>query len=71
MPIILMHEPFWRGMLDWFRTTLVAEGVISPEDMNLVQVIDEPAAVVEAIFDYYEKRGFQPSRAEQEILLYL
>ena len=71
MPIILMHEPFWRGMLDWFRTTLVAEGVISPEDMNLVQVIDEPAAVVEAIFDYYEKRGFQPSRAEQEILLNL
>jgi hypothetical protein len=36
-----------------------------------VQVIDEPAAVVEAIFDYYEKRGFQPSRAEQEILLNL
>ena len=71
MPIILMHEPFWRGMLDWFRTTLVDEGMISPEDMNLVQVIDEPAAVVEAIFDYYEKRGFQPSEAEQEILLNL
>ena len=71
MPIILMHEPFWRGMLDWFRTTLVSEGMISPEDMNLVQVIDEPAQVVEAIFDYYEKRGFQPSEAEQEILLNL
>jgi uncharacterized protein (TIGR00730 family) len=71
MPIILVHEPFWRGMLDWFRTTLVAEGTISPEDMNLVQVIDEPQAVVDAIFDYYEKRGFQPSEAEQEILLNL
>jgi uncharacterized protein (TIGR00730 family) len=71
MPIILMHEPFWRGMLDWFRTTLVSEGMISPDDMNLVQVIDEPQAVVDAIFDYYEKRGFQPSQAEQEILLYL
>jgi uncharacterized protein (TIGR00730 family) len=71
MPIILVHEPFWRGMLDWFRTTLVAEGMISPEDMNLIQVIDEPHAVVDAIFDYYEKRGFQPSEAEQEILLNL
>ena len=38
MPIILMHEPFWRGMLDWFRATLVSEGMISPEDMSLVQV---------------------------------
>lgn len=71
MPIILVHEPFWRGMLDWFRATLVAEGMISPEDMNLIQVIDEPQAIVDAIFDYYEKRGFQPSEAEQEILLNL
>ena len=71
MPIILMHEPFWRGMLDWFRTTLVSEGMISPEDMNLVQVIDEPQGVVDAIFDYYEKRGFEPSQAEQEVLLNL
>jgi uncharacterized protein (TIGR00730 family) len=71
MPIILVYEPFWRGMLDWFRTTLVSEGMISPEDMNLVQLIDEPQAVVDAIFDYYEKRGFQPSEAEQEILLNL
>jgi uncharacterized protein (TIGR00730 family) len=71
MPIILVHEPFWRGMLDWFRTTLVSEGMISPEDMNLVQVIDEPQAVVDAIFDYYEKRGFQPSEAEEAIMLNL
>jgi len=71
MPIILVHEPFWRGLIDWFRTTLVAEGMISPEDLNLVQLIDEPQAVVDAIFDYYEKRGFQPSQAEQEILLNL
>jgi uncharacterized protein (TIGR00730 family) len=71
MPIILVHEPFWRGMIDWFRTTLVSEGMISPEDMNLIQLIDEPSGVVDAIFDYYEKRGFQPSEAEEEILLNL
>jgi hypothetical protein len=71
MPIILMHEPYWRGMLDWFRTTLVAEGMIAASDLDLIQVINEPEAVVEAIFDYYEKRGFEPSRIEQEILLNL
>jgi uncharacterized protein (TIGR00730 family) len=71
MPIILVHEPFWRGMIDWFRTTLVSEGMISPQDMNLIQLIDEPRGVIDAIFDYYEKRGFQPSEAEEEILLNL
>ena len=71
MPIILVHEPFWRGMLDWFRNTLVAEGMISADDMNLIQVVDEPQAVVDAIFNYYEKRGFEPSATEREILLNL
>jgi len=71
MPIILMHEPFWRGLFGWFRERLVGEGMISPEDLDLLQVIDEPRQVVDAIFAYYEKRGFEPSAAEREILLNL
>jgi len=71
MPIILVHEPFWRGMLDWLRNTLVAAGTISAADADLVQVIDQPQDVVTAIFDFYEKRGFEPSDAEREILLNL
>jgi uncharacterized protein (TIGR00730 family) len=71
MPIILVHKPYWSGLLDWFRSTLVAEGMIGADDMNLISVIDEPQAVVDAIFAYYEKRGFEPSVAEREILLNL
>ena len=71
MPIILVHAPYWRGLLDWFRDTLVAEGMIDAADMNLVQIHDEPQAVVDAIFEYYEMRGFEPSAVEREILLNL
>jgi uncharacterized protein (TIGR00730 family) len=71
MPIILMHAPFWRGLLEWIRARLVAEGMIDPGDADLLQVIDEPQAVVDAIFAYYEKRGFEPSPAEREVLLNL
>ncbi|WP_301100762.1 TIGR00730 family Rossman fold protein [Propionivibrio sp.] len=71
IPIILVHEPFWRGMLDWFRTTLVNEEVISPEDIDLIQVIDKPEDVVEAIFKHYETRGFAPLPAEHEMMLNL
>ncbi len=71
MPIILVHEPFWRGLLDWFRHALVAEGMIDLPDLDLIQIHNEPQAVVDAIFSYYEKRGFEPSAAEREILLNL
>ncbi len=71
MPIILVGSKFWSGMLDWFRNALLDEKVISPEDMNLIQVIDEPQAIVTAIFKHYETRGFEPSAAEREKQLYL
>ena len=71
MPIILVHSPFWNGLLDWLRSALVANGTISPQDLNLLHVIDDPQQVVEAIFDHYEKRGFEPSAAERELLLNL
>jgi len=71
MPIILVGSQFWGGMVDWFRTTLIDEKVISPDDMNLIQLIDEPQAVVSAIFKHYETRGFEPSEAERERQLYL
>ena len=71
IPIILVHRPFWEGLIGWFRDTLVEEGTISPEDMDLFQILDEPREVVNAIFEYYDKRGFEPSAEEQEILLEL
>ncbi|HKJ76904.1 MAG TPA: TIGR00730 family Rossman fold protein [Gammaproteobacteria bacterium] len=71
IPIILVHRPFWQGLIDWFGDRLVEEGTIDAEDMDLFQVIDEPQEVVDAIFSHYEHRGFEPSAEEQEILLEL
>jgi uncharacterized protein (TIGR00730 family) len=71
IPLILVQSAFWGGLIDWFRERLVAEGMINPEDMDLIQVIDEPGEVVEAIFRHYETRGFEPSAHEREILLNL
>jgi uncharacterized protein (TIGR00730 family) len=71
MPIILVCSDFWRGLLDWFQQVLIHEGYILPEDMNLVQIIDEPVEIVNAIFKYYETSGFEPTAAEKEIQLNL
>lgn len=71
IPIILVCEPFWRGLLDWIKTTLVDEKMIAIEDLNLIQVINEPKEIVEAIFKHYEDRGFKLSPAEERVQLYL
>ncbi|HCY63001.1 MAG TPA: TIGR00730 family Rossman fold protein [Oxalobacteraceae bacterium] len=71
IPVILVGAAFWRGLLDWFQNTLVKSGMISPEDMGIVQLIDEPANVVEAIFAFYEERDFEPSDEERQKTLYL
>jgi uncharacterized protein (TIGR00730 family) len=71
IPIILVGADFWKGLFAWMRDKMVGEGMISASDLDLMRVIDEPEAIVEAIFDYYETRGFQPSRTERDKMLNL
>ena len=71
IPIILVQESYWRGLIDWMKDRMISEGMIDAADMDLIKVIDEPRQVVEAIFNHYEKRGFEPSAAEREAQLNL
>ena len=70
-PVILVGSEFWSGLLTWLRERLVAENMIDAKDMDLIQVIDDPDRVVEAIYRHYETRGFAPSPGERELLLNL
>ena len=71
IPLILVSSDFWGGMIDWFKDRLVGEGMVDAEDINLIQLIDEPEKVVEAIFKHYEARPFGPLPNEHEMLLNL
>jgi uncharacterized protein (TIGR00730 family) len=71
VPIILVNSGFWKGLLEWIRSQLVADGMVGIEDPDLMQVIDDPQAVVDAIFEHYHSRGFEPSPAEREAELAL
>jgi uncharacterized protein (TIGR00730 family) len=70
-PIILMQSSYWRGLIDWIQDRMISEGMIEASDLNLIKLIDEPDKVVAAIFDHYEKRGFEPTTAEREAQLNL
>lgn len=71
IPVILVGSEFWRGLLDWFGTNLIDEGMIDRDDLDILQVVDEPQQVLDTIFRYYEQRGFEPTQEEQEKQLHL
>jgi len=43
IPIVLVGTEFWGGLVEWFKASLVKNGTISPEDMNLFHVVDSAA----------------------------
>ena len=71
IPIILVGSPFWRGLLDWMQERLVGEGMVGARDLEMMQTIDDPDEIVEAIFQFYEGRGFQPTQEERQRMLNL
>lgn len=71
MPVVLVGSAFWGGLLEWMRATVAAEGMISLADLDMMRVVDDSDAVVSALFDFYDARGFEQSATEREQLLYL
>jgi uncharacterized protein (TIGR00730 family) len=65
IPIILVGTTFWRGLIDWFRNQLVRDGMIAEQDVELIQLIDEPANVVDAIFAFYEAQNIELTEIER------
>ncbi len=55
-PVILFDSEYWAGLMDWIRDPLLAEGMVSPEDLDLLHVTDDAADAVETILDCYERR---------------
>lgn len=45
-PVILVGREYWKGLKDWMDKALLAGGKISPEDINLFRIIDEPDEIV-------------------------
>jgi uncharacterized protein (TIGR00730 family) len=48
-PVILVGTAYWTGLIDWIKAHLMQERMISPDDIDIIQVMDEPEAIVKAI----------------------
>ncbi len=57
-PVILMCHDYWGGMLDWLKKTVLAgHGNISPEDLEVFTVVDEPKVAVKILVNFQKGKG--------------
>jgi len=54
-PIVLLGTDYWKGLLDWIRTRLIQDGMISPEDLDYFYMTDDPVDAAEYIAEFYKK----------------
>jgi len=54
-PAILFGSDYWNGLLDWIRAQPLEERMISPDDMDLLFVTDDPAEAVETVVECYRR----------------
>ena len=55
-PVILFNTEYWRGFLDWLQSSVLAKGLISEEDFDLLRVCDHPDEVIETVQSWYVKQ---------------
>jgi uncharacterized protein (TIGR00730 family) len=55
-PIVLYDSSYWGGLLDWVKNTQLAQGAISPEDLNLLIVTDSVEEIRDVMVDCYNTR---------------
>jgi uncharacterized protein (TIGR00730 family) len=60
-PVVLFQREHWSQMLDWLRGELLADGFVSPEDLELLSVTDDVDEAVELVVSSYERRSAEPS----------
>jgi uncharacterized protein (TIGR00730 family) len=54
-PVVLVGEAYWAPLLEWVRRSALADGMVSPDDLALLTLTDEPWVAVETVLDAYAR----------------
>jgi len=63
-PVVLFDREYWRELLDWVDGRLLTDEMISPDDVELLHVTDDPAEAVRIVVESYDARNASGSPAE-------
>jgi uncharacterized protein (TIGR00730 family) len=62
-PVLLFSGQYWKGFLDWLKSSTLARGFVSEDDLNLLRVCDHPDEVLEAVQRWYIKQEIVGKKA--------
>ena len=60
-PIILVGRDYWQGLYDWIKNTLAQQRSISPDDLNLIELVDTEDEVVQILTNFYDQFAISPN----------
>ena len=61
-PIVLVGSSFWEGLIEWIKNTMLRkENNISPEDLDLFELVDTPQEAVDYIDNFYKQYMLKPN----------
>ncbi len=60
-PIILVGRNYWQGLYDWIKNTLADQGSISPDDLQLIELVDTEDEVVQILTNFYDQFAISPN----------
>jgi uncharacterized protein (TIGR00730 family) len=65
-PVVLFDTDYWGELLDWIKGELLADGMISPEDLDLLHATDDPVEAAEDVIECYVNRCAEVPAAPQK-----
>jgi hypothetical protein len=60
-PVVLFDSDYWEELLDWMRDEMLDDGLISPHDLGLLMVTDDPEEAVQLVASHYDLRRAEGS----------
>ena len=63
-PVALVGSSYWQGLIDWLHGPVLHEGKVSPDDLELFKVCDEPDAVVDHVMSVLSRKKPEDPRSQ-------
>jgi uncharacterized protein (TIGR00730 family) len=64
-PVIMFGSSYWAGLQQWIRDRVLAEGKISPEDLDLMVVTDDIQHAADIVQQFYQRKVLEAQPTEQ------
>lgn len=55
-PVVLFDSDYWDELLAWMRSEMLDDGLVSPEDVELLSVTDDPDEAAQMVVSHYDER---------------